>query len=103
MQQTNAIILKVIALIENPKAWTQGVSARDSTGLPVPATNTEACRWCTLGAIDKVTNDRNSRAEAQRRIREVLREETPYPSIAKFNDNHTHAEVLALLRKASAS
>jgi hypothetical protein len=102
MQQTNAIILKVIALIENPDAWTQGAAARDSTGLSVSAIATEACRWCTLGAIDKVTNDADSWLATTRHIRDILREEKPYTSLSWFNDNHTHAEVLALLRKAAA-
>jgi hypothetical protein len=101
MQQAKDTILKVIALIENPKAWTQNVAARDSTGLPVMATDTEACRWCTLGALDKVTADYKSGRAATRRVREVLQKEHPSISIAKFNDNHTHAEVLALLRKAA--
>jgi hypothetical protein len=103
MQQTKDIILKAIALIENPDAWTQGVSAQDSTGLSVPATATEACRWCTLGAIDKVTgdDDHDNWQAATHTVRNVILKETSYTSIPDFNDNHTHAEVLALLRKAA--
>jgi hypothetical protein len=102
MQQTRDIILKAIALIENPEAWTQGASAQDSAGLPVPPESPQACRWCTLGAIDKASNyDYNSWLEATRRVRDVLRDDAPCVSIAAFNDNHTHAEVLALLRKAA--
>jgi hypothetical protein len=102
MQQAKAIILAAIALIENPEAWTQGASAQDSAGLPVPPESQQACRWCTLGAIDKVSYDHNSWREATRRVRDVLRDDAPYTSIGAFNDNHTHAEVLALLRKAAA-
>jgi hypothetical protein len=102
MQQTRDIILKAIALIENPEAWTQGASAQDSAGLPVPPESQQACRWCTLSAIDKVSNyDYNSWLEATLKVREVLQKEQPFASIAAFNDNHTHAEVLALLRKAA--
>lgn len=102
MPQVKAIILAAVALIENPEAWTQDAPARDKEGVSVDANSKQACRWCTLGAIDKVSYDYNSWLEATRRVREVLRGDAPYISIAKFNDNHTHAEVLALLRKAAA-
>jgi hypothetical protein len=103
MQQTNAVILKAIALIENPEAWTQGATARDIDGTAVYHNDLRACRWCTLGALDKVAaNDYDSWIAATRKIRDAVRNEAPYGAISKFNDNHTHAEVLALLRKAAA-
>jgi hypothetical protein len=103
MQQTNAVILKAIALIENPEAWTQGVSARDLEGASVASNSQRACRWCTLGALDKAADDDNSWLAATREVRDVMmREEKFYRSVADFNDTHTHAEVLALLRKAAA-
>jgi hypothetical protein len=103
MQQVKDTILKALALIENPEAWTQGASAQDSAGLPVPPESPQACRWCILGAIDKASNyDYNRWLEATRQIRDVLRGKATSISIAAFNDSHTHAEVLALLRKAAA-
>jgi hypothetical protein len=101
MQHTKAIILAAAALIENPEAWTQNVPARNKKGASVDANSQQACSWCALGAVDKVSYDYNSWLEATRKVRDVLRGEKPYISIAKFNDNHTHAEVLALLRKAA--
>jgi hypothetical protein len=101
MQQAKDTILKVIALIENPEAWTQDVAARDRTGRPVKATDTEACRWCTLGALDKVTDDNASWLEATHRVRKAMWGDIYGASITTFNDSHTHAEVLALLRKAA--
>jgi hypothetical protein len=100
MQQAKDTILKVIALIENSEAWTQGASARNKKGTRVSPYSQRACRWCTLGALDKVTADHDSWMEATRRIREAMRSDMGV-SISEFNDNHTHAEVLALLRKAA--
>jgi hypothetical protein len=103
MQQTKAVILKAIALIENPDAWTQGASARGIEGIPVNPHNPRACRWCTLGALGKAADDNDEWTAATRTVREaMMREEKWFLSIGTFNDNHTHAEVLALLRKAAA-
>jgi hypothetical protein len=99
MLQANDIILKVIALIENPKAWTQGVPARDVEGTSVPPNNQQACKWCMLGALTKVTATYDSWQEAMGKIRDAMQGDV---CIATFNDTHTHAEVLALLRKAAA-
>jgi hypothetical protein len=102
MQEAKDTILAAIALIENPEAWTQGAPSRDSAGLPVPPESQQACRWCTLSAIDKVSNyDYNSWLEATLKVRDVLQKEHHFEPLAAFNDNHTHAEVLALLRKAA--
>jgi hypothetical protein len=101
MQQVKDTILAAAALIENPEAWTQGASARDKEGASVDANSQQACSWCTLGAIDKVSYDYNSWQAATRKVRDVLQKEHSSTPIAEFNDTHTHAKVLALLRKAA--
>lgn len=46
---------KVRALIV--RGWTRGAYARDIHGIPVKETHRSAVRWCTVGAIRKVTPD----------------------------------------------
>jgi hypothetical protein len=51
--------------------------------------------------LDKVTDDNASWLEATHRVRKAMWGDIYGASITTFNDSHTHAEVLALLRKAA--
>lgn len=73
-------------LIEKPKSWTRGEYARDCNGDPVDFTSSTAACWCSSGALHVVGGDPLARR---------LLYETVGGSLVYFNDNHTHAEVLA--------
>jgi hypothetical protein len=85
-------------LIENPKNWTQKVSARDLYGNTRHAKDDDATCWCLKGAIYKVAEDKSLGTT----IIKFLSKITKIEALEKFNDNHTHPEVLELLKSVSA-
>lgn len=101
MTQKEAIIA-VRELISDPKRWTQGVYARRIKDDPIfhhsvtPQSKDATC-WCMLGAVIKVCSSDSVSFETDvtKTIESLM--PTQFGGIAKFNDSHTHAEVLALL------
>ena len=87
-------------LISDPARWTQGFFARDGAGMPAYASDPRATRWCLEGALIKFCLGDASYAAALM----VLRREQPVPQLPAYvyNDDHTHAEVLALFDAAIA-
>lgn len=89
-------LLAIRAKIDTPEKWTQGSYARDAEGRDVRSNSEKACRFCAMGAVLslRLSPERNLNAE-QYLIGQMLR---PY-GIPAFNDNHTHAEVMALFKE----
>jgi hypothetical protein len=99
------VLIATKALLHSPAQWTQEAFARNKNGEVISANSPDATCWCLLGAMDKVLRDNNARpavAEAERIVRNVIRERTGNYWIDGFNDSEftTHADVLALLDKA---
>jgi hypothetical protein len=78
--------------IENPEHWTQGMTERDIDGVPYYNSDKPIFSRCSIGAMSVP----------------VIEGVYFYPfltdsdSLSSFNDNHTHAEVMALWDKAIA-
>lgn len=103
-------------LIEPEGAWTQGESARDAKGAPLPkGSEPGAVCWCVLGAIGKVVGHPANIlfGKAQKALGSVLPDDiTPMydadgdelPVEASWNDSpfRTQAEVVAKLREAAS-
>lgn len=88
--------MKAYELLAEPTAWTQGSYARNKAGKEVDSHSPEACAWCMAGAIEKCyPND----TELVLIYSRILDEISPL-NVAKFNDSRTHAEVLAILKRA---
>jgi hypothetical protein len=97
----------VYKLIEKPENWTQEYYARDSAGQPVcdedgdeiesecSALSAAATCWCIWGAAYKcgIIKRNDSDFVAALGFTDSCEPHT-------FNDSHTHAEVLALLKSA---
>lgn len=98
MTETAEILRKARALIKDPKNWTQKACARDKYGYEVDVDSREAYCFCTIGAIAKVSG-RSTDGDARNALRDIIGGRR---SIANFNDEHTHAEVLALFDRAIA-
>lgn len=83
--------------------WTQGASARNIHNRPTSALNDEACSWCAIGALRKVSDTR-----LHDKVAAVLGLPlTPILSLhplAEFNDarGRTKEEVIAKLCEAAA-
>lgn len=90
-------------LIQDPKNWIQDYAGQDTYGMPVGITacmQGEAICFCSLGALAAVTKDPVSTARA---FFEITMETDYEKSVAQFNDNHTHAEVMELWDKVIAA
>jgi hypothetical protein len=102
-KSTLQILKEARALISDPERWTQGEDARDEDGLPVHPDDSDAVCWCTLGALHRAaagTDDFSVFREIQKAVEAFpgIRSQAHYA--AKFNDAHTHAEVLAMFDAA---
>ena len=82
-------------LISDEAHWCQGRFACDETGDEAYTTEPRACRWCALGAVWAVAPGTVGIGAAERFL-DIASGET----ITDYNDNHTHAEVLAMFDKA---
>lgn len=85
--------MTVLELLSDPAHWTQGFLALDADGISVDPESTRATCWCLEGAIQKCYPRHEDYLEvrtklAQHGINHIT-----------FNDNHSHAEVLDLIRR----
>ena len=76
--------------IAGEKHWTKEVAARDSQGHSIDATDKSAVCWCSLGALAAVTKEKYPFSAALLFLYARMENE-----VAKYNDFHEHAEVLA--------
>jgi len=81
-------------LINERGNWTQNAMARDKNSKPVSEDDPKAIRWCLTGALRKTTE-----GDCLLTCYSLLKR-TMKTSIASFNDNHTHKEVLKALDEA---
>ena len=84
-------------LISDPAKWTQGWFAKNERGFTVSEDHPDACCWCALGAMRKVSPSWKGYHQTAAILMNgsLLR-------VSDFNDTHTHAEVLALFDAAIA-
>lgn len=85
--------MKIKELLKNPESWTRGTYAKDAKGEGVMSRDAKAVCWCLLGALYRCYPD-NTVA-----ISQALTDGAKSSNLAVWNDNHTHAEVLALVEK----
>lgn len=94
------------SLISKPETWTQGAFARHKDGHPVPEFSCNAASWCSLGALAKAAcaddDTENYTFNAAATLLRRALKMGAVTDLAKFNDTHTHAEVMAMWDKAIA-
>lgn len=87
-------------LISDPAKWTQRFMARDADKHPTYVGSKSADCWCSMGAICHVVGGLcQSDGEA---ALAALGATIGGKNVVRFNDTHTHAEVLALFDAAIA-
>jgi hypothetical protein len=91
---TLEILRAARAKIANPENWTQEAYARDSEGIPCDCLAPGAQKWCLFGAFKAVAP--LTPEVQQHETTRLLTAAAHTPFLAKFNDSHTHAEVLAI-------
>lgn len=102
---TRTLLRKALALIEDPRCWTQGSYARNKYGHIVNATSRSAVKFCAIGAIDASFASVDIVAEAAaHRFLEKIFDELYDHRITEVNDakprREAHARVLAAYRHA---
>jgi hypothetical protein len=107
---TKMDVLKgTLELLSDPARWTKDYLARDKDGEPAVANGPGAVCWCIVGGVSKVafpapedelSDDRcEAYGEAMFEIRKTIQEKGLGGSIPDFNDEHPHAEVVAVLKE----
>lgn len=90
------------ALIRDPARWTQNFWAKDATGFDCAPDAPGAVCWCAAGAINNIAPGDLDAVQALDAV--VPAEYSGYGThpLFAYNDDRTHAEVLALFDAAIA-
>jgi len=89
-------LVAVRELLADESRWCKGLFAADEKGFPAAVDDPFARKWCLSGAIEKVAGNGTVVSIELRRSLELN------GCCSRFNDTHTHAEVLALIDRAIA-
>jgi hypothetical protein len=89
MTTTLSLLKAGKAVIYKEKNFVKGYYAIDKDGLEVSSGSSSACKFCSMGALASVAVNDYLLPSAFKALVKVM------GSISKYNDNHTHAEVLA--------
>lgn len=97
------VLKKAREIIAKEENWAQHVFAANEKGESVPDYSSDACKFCSLGAISKAVGSDDeyhitnfvTYTNAKRLLMSAIDEH-----IAVFNDTHTHEEVIAAFDKA---
>lgn len=84
--------------ISNPKHWTQDANARTSDGRPTCPSESDADKFCMMGALYRQGPHAYHLMEAVKRLLSQM----PFSYIPAFNDNRKHSEVLDVFDRAIA-
>jgi hypothetical protein len=93
------VLIKAREIISDEKNWTQRAEARDKDGITVSYLRPWAVCFCSVGAVERAAIGHPGR---NLDALEALSGEIS-SNIAEFNDNSSHAEVLAMFDKAIAN
>ena len=108
MSSIKQLLSQARDLISEPGHWTKRVLARNAKGEAISPTSPDACSWCIIGALVKVSGSEELAQEALPAIGNAIRSEFPHLasfSITDFNDGsfnrfRNHSEVVRVLDKA---
>lgn len=93
---------KARELIQEPARWTQHAEARDRQGASVSPLWDDACQWCAWGAAWRAYHASGARGDVWFAAIDTL-EASVEEHVPRFNDRHSHAEVLAAFDRAIAA
>jgi len=88
-------------LIEKEENWTTGHYAVDDHGYDCTVLHKGATRFCSIGAVGRITGGNDCEKELAMLTKAVLEIPDGY-AIHIFNDARTHAEVMAVWDRAIA-
>lgn len=94
------------ARIDNPEKWTVLALARTKDNIITDTIGVSACKFCSLGACNRQLYEAGNDEPIYHHLVQYLREaavlisEDPDMTISRFNDTHTHDQVMAMWDKA---
>lgn len=94
----NQTLIKAAELLARTSAFSKGAFAYDKAGNPAPPKSKHACSWCMIGAIHKVSSNRQEGRTACGILVQLLGK-----PISQYNDNQrtTQASAVRKLRQAA--
>lgn len=100
-----ALLERGRARITPPGAWTQRAMARDKTGIPRAPTDAAAVCWCSIGALECVSEERPYRLSGIAALAWSELAEQAGEALSDWQDKagRTHAETLYLWDRAIAT
>lgn len=119
LKEAHRLLKAGFALIAEEKNWTKQVFARNSEGLPVASDSEDACKFCSIGALNKVSFIKAATETEEEIVSSGAMYAGDYlcnavdeithgatDSVVQYNDAHTHEEVkelwaLAIMRVAN--
>lgn len=100
---TAAILTTARELIADPKHWIKGILASTLDNCEVDPEQTEAVKFCMVGAVLRAEKDHNyvyRRSDAVENPFLFLTKACNGRVLAVYNDHYTHEQVLQLFDKA---
>ena len=95
---TSIEVLKAArARIRSRRRWCQGGDAYDKGGEFVFPHDADAYKWCAAGAVRSIPGYTK---HALKILAEAMEGKYGYAAVIKYNDSHTHKEVLAKFDEA---
>lgn len=93
-------------LIEDPRRWTTRAMALDQQGQRTTPDDQSACRWCAIGALERVCTEQQADPESHRAVVERLGDaaEALFGTrvLSHVNDRHGHDAIRRIYQQASA-
>lgn len=88
----------IAELYADPSRWTRGLNARNHLGNPCDLRSPEASCWCLSAAISLIYPEEDAEILIRKLIYRYLREKLGWNGFMyRWNDSHSHADVLALV------
>lgn len=102
---TLEVLQKAREIISKPENWIQDDLAINAENESVYVEDAGACKFCSIGACLRASYELRKKTgscinAARSDLAATLRARGLGESVAMFNDNHTHAEVLTLFDEA---
>ena len=86
-----------VAEFLNETNWTQGTYARDPLDKKVDVFAFSACKFCLLGAINRIYRDHEERRQVKAKVKAEL---SGFRRISEFNDKATWFQVQRIIQLA---
>ena len=102
MREAAKLLKEAREVIRFRRRWVQGHFALDGHGNVVKPDDNAAVCWCASGAMRKVGNNNAWYSVARAALLNAVTGPNS-GSLGRYNDNHTHAEVLEMFDDAIAA